>query len=102
MTTTPTTPVQKHLSILGHKVKDQVTQFEGVAASVCFDLYGCIQVALNPGMGKDGKLQDCVWFDINRLVVLSKKPVMEVPNFDYGPVADGAKGPAEKPKFMKA
>jgi hypothetical protein len=39
---------------------------------------------------------------VNRLKVLSRKPVMELPNFDYGPQAEGRQGAAEKPTACKA
>lgn len=92
--------VKKHLDILGLRVRDKVSGLKGVASSVCFDLYGCIQVAINPGIDKSGKIQDSNWFDVMRIEVLSPKPVMERPNFEYGPVAEGRQGSAEKPKSM--
>jgi hypothetical protein len=93
--------IKKHLSLLGLKVKDKVTGFTGIVTSVSFDLYGCIQAIVNPGMDKDGKQKDSHYFDINRLEIKSNKPVMDVPNFDYGAIANGEKGPAEKPRFIK-
>lgn len=95
------TNVQKHLSLLGYRVKDKVTGQTGVVASVGFDLYGCVQAIVNPCLGKDGKLCDQVWFDVSRLEVLSKKPVMAPPNYDFGPEAEGRQGPAEKPASFK-
>jgi hypothetical protein len=88
-----------HLSILGHKVRDRVTGFNGVATSVCFDLYGCIQVTVNPGMDPNGKLSDSAWFDIGRLEIFGDK-VMPMPAFinDDLEIAAGNKGPSEKPK----
>ncbi|MBX6133572.1 hypothetical protein [Pseudomonas aeruginosa] len=71
--------VQKHLSILGYRAKDRVTGFEGVVTSVCFDLYGCIQVVLNPGIRDDGKIGEQLWFDINRLIVAENKPRVMAP-----------------------
>ena len=59
--------VKKHLSLLGKRVKDKVTGLEGVVTSVGFDLYGCIQVIIHPGLDSSGKLQDPHWFDIARL-----------------------------------
>lgn len=93
--------VYEHLELLGQKVEDRVTGFKGVVTSLSFDLYGCIQAIVHPGMGEDGKLAECNWFDVNRLKVLSKKPVMAVPDFIQGAIAEGKKGPAEKPRFMK-
>lgn len=94
-------PIQKHLDLLGKRVKDKVTGFKGVVASVSFDLYGCVQAIVNPGMGRDGKPLDSHWFDVGRLEVLSDKPVMDPPNYDFGPQAEGKQGPAEKPTYFK-
>ena len=91
------TNIQKHLNMLGLRVEDKVTNLKGVVASISFDLYGCIQAIVNPGMDKDGKLQDSVWFDVSRLKTLSDDPVMPRPDFDFGPQAEGKQGPAEKP-----
>lgn len=91
------TEVQKHLKLLGLKVQDKITGAKGVVASISFDLYGCIQAVITPEVTKDGKQQDSHWCDVRRLVVKGKKPVMEVPNFDFGPMAEGRKGPADKP-----
>jgi hypothetical protein len=93
--------IKKHLELLGLKVEDKVTGFRGVVASIGFDLYGCVQAIVNPGLGKDKKIGDCQWFDVNRLKVLSTKPVMDRPNFDFGPQAEGKQGAAEKPSMFK-
>lgn len=82
----------KHLNLLGLKVRDKVTGCRGVVTSVCFDLYGCVQAALQPE-AKDGKLPDSTWFDEKRLIVESDRPVMERPTFEL------IAGPAEHPKF---
>lgn len=94
--------IEKHMRLLGLKVKDRVTGFSGIVTSIAFDLYGCIQALVNAGMNKDGKLGDnTVWFDTNRLVISDGKPVMEVPDFEYGAVAEGRKGPEAKPRSAK-
>lgn len=93
--------IKQHLELLGMTVEDRVTGFKGIVASVSFDLYGCIQAIVNPGMEKSGKLGEQVWFDVNRLKVISKGPVMNRPDFDFGPQADGKQGPAEKPANFK-
>jgi hypothetical protein len=93
--------IQKHIGLLGFKVEDKVTKFQGVVASVSFDLYGCVQAVVNPGMDKEGKLKDSQWFDVNRLKVISENPVMDVPNFDFGLQAEGKQGAAEKPGSLK-
>ena len=93
--------IKDHLNLLGMRVQDRVTGFTGVVSSVGFDLYGCVQAIVNPGADKTGKLQDSQWFDVGRLKMLGTKPVMDRPNFDFGPSAEGKKGPAEKPAFCK-
>jgi hypothetical protein len=93
--------VHEHLQMLGLKVRDKVTEMEGVVASISFDLYGCVQAIVNPGLDKDGKPRDTYWFDVNRLTVLSDVPVMERPNFVAGPQALGLQGPSEKPASNK-
>lgn len=96
--------LKKHLDLLGRRVEDRVTGFKGVVATVGFDLYGCIQAIVNPGIGKDGKLQESQWFDVNRLQVTSDEPVMARPEFEWTPqvIAEAGKGPAERPAAYKA
>lgn len=95
--------LKKHFDILGMKVTDRVTGFQGVVTSISFDLYGCIQVTVHPGLDGDKKMMDPNWFDIGRLETKGTKPVMEVPEFDFSPanISAGRKGPAEKPLAMK-
>jgi len=87
--------MRTEFEILGKHVKDVVTGFAGVATSVSFDLYGCIQVVVTPHAVKDnpdgssGK-----WFDLKRLVALSPKRVMPNP-FIGGTLAKVA-GPENK------
>lgn len=96
------TNVQKHISLLGLRVKDRVTGLTGVATSVCFDLYGCVQAAIHHGLTSDGKPAEQHWYDVTRLEVVSNEPVMAQPDFNEGAVAEGRKGPAEKPASHKA
>lgn len=95
--------LKKHLDLLGMRVEDRITGFKGVVVSVGFDLYGCIQAIINPGVGADGKPQDAHWFDVNRLQITSDTPVMERPEFEWTPqaIAEGRKGPAERPAYNK-
>jgi len=94
------TKIQEHMDMLGRMAKDRVTGFEGVVTSISFDLYGCVQAIVHPGMDKDGKMLDSHWFDVARLR-MSNKLVMKPPDFGFGPQAEGKQGTAEKPKFMK-
>lgn len=90
--------ILKHLNMLGLKVEDKVTGFKGVVASVSFDLYGCVQAIVNPGLDSAGKLGEQCWFDIARLKIIDENPVMNVPNFEFGIQAEGKQGAAEKPR----
>lgn len=85
------------IRILGSRCRDRVTTFVGMASSVCFDAYGCIQVCLTPTLDADGKPQDARWFDIGRLEELGEPKVIDTPDFTQSltPVAvqQGQKGP---------
>lgn len=85
-------------SLLGYRVRDKVTEVQGVVTSVSFDLYGCRQVLVNRGYDKDGKMYDLVWLDDNRVeVTFGSEKVMPPPDFlsDRAP----GKGPEVKPSF---
>ncbi len=85
--------VRKHMSLLGHEVQDKITKQKGVCSSISFDLYGCIQAAITPKVNKDGERHTSYWYDVSRLKVLNnKKRVMTLPNYDFGPVAEGKHG----------
>lgn len=88
--------MNKYMSLLGHRAKDKVTDFEGVVTTVAFDLYGCIQVVLVPAADKDGKMGEGNWFDAKRIELTSTSPVMEAPDFETL-AAGKEKGPAAKP-----
>lgn len=103
------------IDLLGYRMKDKITGQVGVATSVCFDLYGCIQVTIHPGLGADGKALEQFWFDVARLDKVDDQRVMELPAFarqntpngidagdgGYGRVQSShfanVGGPAEKP-----
>lgn len=90
--------VQESINLLGLEVEDKVTGFKGVVVTMSFDLYGCVQAVIKPKADKDNKVSDGQWYDVNRLKVNSKKPVMDVPDFVKSPdkqIKD--KGPASKP-----
>lgn len=55
--------------LLGKKVRDQVTGFEGIATAKLIFLYGCSQYGVTPEV-KDGKLDDSHYFDEGRLEVV--------------------------------
>ena len=90
--------IKKHMDLLGQEVTDKVSDYKGVVISISFDLYGCIQADVRAKeLTKDGDLKNGRWFDVSRLEVVSEKPLMEPPDFEYGDVALGKKGPASLP-----
>lgn len=88
---------EKHLNLLGKKAKDAVTGFEGVISTVSFDLYGCVQAVITPPVDEKGEIKGGTWFDVTRLIITDETPVMDLPDFSKGYVAEGRKGCAEKP-----
>lgn len=90
--------MMQHINMLGLRVEDRVTGLKGIVTSVAFDLYGCIQALVHPGLDKDGNVSDTRWFDIPRLVVTNDIPVMKRPDWNNKVIAAGEKGPAEKPE----
>lgn len=92
-------------NFLGMEVRDRVTGYTGIVTSICFDLYGCIQGLVHPGLDADGKNKDLCWFDIGRLEVIGDLPVMEQPDFISGSalvrVQTARKGPEMKPTLGK-
>lgn len=93
----PEFDLKKSFKMLGYRVKDRITGFEGIATSVGLELYGATSLSVNPGMGPDNKLGDTYWVELPRLEQVSSDPIMSPPNFEYGDVAEGKKGPENKP-----
>jgi hypothetical protein len=80
------------IELLGHKVVDKVTGMKGVVTSISFDLYGCIQAVITPAIDeKELKPREGHWYDVQRLKVTSREPVMAVPTFSV------ESGPERKP-----
>ena len=92
--------IKEAFALLGCNAKDRVRGISGVVTSVCFDLYGCVQVILHGPADKDGKLPDSHWLDASRLEVTSG-PVMKQPDFIMETPEERTQklehGPAEKP-----
>jgi len=68
----------KYLNLLGLKVRDKVTNFEGIVTSVSYDLYGCIQTVVTPQIKDEQKESESKsrWFDAQRLKIIDNNPVM--------------------------
>lgn len=81
--------MKHYLSILGKHVQDRVTGMKGVATTVGFDLYGCVQVIVTPEVTQ-GKYEEGRWFDHKRLIELGGV-AMSPPSFEIvaGPEAKG-------------
>lgn len=87
------------INMLGLKGRDRVTGFRGTITSVCFDLYGCVQMSLSPDAKEgDDDLKHGHWFDVSRVVVADEERAMPVPDFRAMATlpADFGHGPAEK------
>lgn len=82
--------VEQCLSLLGFEGEDEVTGVRGTVTSVCFDLYGGIQVVLTQKVNKRGKVLRPHWIDVTQLSLYGNIPVMKSPDFL------NTKGPAEK------
>ena len=67
----------QHTLKMGQKVKDRITGFTGIITGMCSHITGCDTIGVNPGIDKDGKLQEVNWFDWTRLEILDVSNVME-------------------------
>lgn len=97
--------MKQYIEMLGFKYADRVTGFVGVAESVCFDLYGCVQFILRAEVvaGTDGevKVPDGRWFDASRLKKVSSDRVMEIPSFERLSAKEAVPGPADKSTVVR-
>lgn len=64
---------------LGDEVKDSMSGLKGHATMLTIPLFGVGRVAIEPPLGKDGKLPDATFFDEQRVEVIKPKapPVAE-------------------------
>ena len=74
---------QKH--VLGIEAKDQITGFTGTLTAFCSYITGCDQYLIAPPVDTDGKHVDAKWYDVNRIEILSKKPIQLDTSKDQGP-----------------
>ena len=89
--------VELALRTLGLHGRDRITGISGVVTSVCFDLYGCIQLALHPGLDEKGEPRDVRWYDLVRIEIdYGTAPCVVLPDF-VSPRTARVPGPAEKP-----
>lgn len=103
-----TSETARAVNMLGYSGKDLVTGMQGIVTSVAFDLYGCIQVCINPGLDKDGKHRESSWYDSTRIEIdTAAERVLPLPlhcaeiiaaaQLTGEEPASSPKGPAEKP-----
>lgn len=57
---------------LGNKVRCIVTGFEGIAVSKINYINGCVQFCVKPEKGKENKMPDGEYIDVQQLVYVSK------------------------------
>lgn len=56
--------------ILGSKVRDRVTGFEGIATARIKYLNGCIQYCVEPVVDKEGKMPKSHYIDFGQLEII--------------------------------
>ena len=85
--------MSKFIFELGVKAKDKITGFEGIITGRADHITGCNTYGLKPKIDKDGKVQDCEWFDEGMITVTGKgiKPNSVQSVDDGGPLADNPK-----------
>lgn len=69
------------IDLLGYEYSQIMTGFIGNATIVSFDLYGCIEVGLQPPVDKDGKNQDARWIHssfVKRTTASAKRKISPV------------------------
>lgn len=88
--------MEQFLNLLGYRAKDKITGFSGVITSLCFDLYGCIQVCITQPVDDKGQISERAnaWFDTNRVDVDQTERVMEF-KLDPRYTAKDTSGPCE-------
>jgi hypothetical protein len=86
---------KQYLKLLGKKVRDCVTGYEGIVTSMSFDLYGCVHGYVDKGYNEKDERHGN-WFDHKRLIVLEDVPVMPQPSFarEVGTESGGFDKPA--------
>lgn len=60
---------------LGEKVKDTVTDFEGMAVARIVYLNGCVQIQVQSKKLKDGKIIKAEWIDEFQLIRIKDKSI---------------------------
>ncbi len=75
--------------VLGNKVKCLVTGFTGIASAKVEYLNGCIQFCVRQSVGKDGKMPEGEYIDVQQLKVVPGG--ITIPQKETGGPSDGPK-----------
>lgn len=70
---------------LGDEVQDTVTGFKGIVVAKTDYIHGCTRVAVQPKVGKDGKVPDSATFDAPALKILKSAVIKRSHNNIGGP-----------------
>jgi hypothetical protein len=73
--------------VLGAKVRDQLTGFEGIATSRCEYITGCVQYGVLPQVKADGGYPDVIYIDDQRLQIIGD-PLPQASRPTGGPMRD--------------
>jgi hypothetical protein len=68
----------------GSEVKDKITGFKGIVTGKCNYISGCEQYLVQPKGKTSDKKPDAIWFDIDRLELVSKKVISIKENIHNG------------------
>lgn len=60
---------------LGTKLRDKVTDLEGIAIGRIEYLNGCVQYSIKPKIGKDGKVNDGEWVDSQQIEIVKENAI---------------------------
>lgn len=80
--------------LLGAKVRDSVSGFDGIATARCEYVTGSPQIQIQPELSREGSWRDPRWFDEERVErVVEPAP----PNLGFGSSPEIPKTPAPHP-----
>lgn len=94
----------KNVSMLGKKVKDTISGFEGIVIEEIKYLNGCIQYKIQPRCKEDGKFIGGKWFDVQQLQIFKTKEKKVTEKKPYRAKlcrGAGGPGPDNTPNFGK-
>lgn len=71
---------------LGQKARDTVSGFTGTVVARTEWLNGCVRIAIQPKVDKDGKMVDNAEFDEPQVEVVVEEPIGRGPSDTGGPL----------------